>query len=40
MVGVIESTTIQMTDTPQERSSIELEFKVDGQFFAYGSRIL
>ena len=26
----------KMTDTPQERSSIELEFKVDGQFFAYG----
>ena len=25
-----------MTDEPQERSSIELEFKVDGQFFAYG----
>ena len=26
----------KMTDEPQERSSIELEFKVDGQFFAYG----
>ena len=26
----------KMTDTPQERSSIELEYKVDGQFFAYG----
>lgn len=26
----------KMTDNPQERSSIELEFKVDNQFFAYG----
>ena len=26
----------KMTDHPQERSSIELEFKVGGQFFAYG----
>lgn len=26
----------KMTDTPQERSSIELEFKTDGQFYAYG----
>ena len=26
----------KMTDNPQERSSIELEFKVDGMFFAYG----
>jgi AAA15 family ATPase/GTPase len=26
----------KMTDEPQERSSIELEFKVDHQFFAYG----
>ena len=26
----------KMTDTPQERSSIELEFKADDQFFAYG----
>ena len=26
----------KMTDTPQERSSIELEFKVNSQFFAYG----
>ena len=26
----------KMIDEPQERSSIELEFKVDGQFFAYG----
>lgn len=26
----------KMTDEPQERSSIELEFKVDNQFFAYG----
>lgn len=26
----------KMTDTPQERSSIELEFKVDEQFYAYG----
>ena len=26
----------KMTDNPQERSSIELEFKVDGQFLAYG----
>lgn len=26
----------KMTDKPQERSSIELEFKVDNQFFAYG----
>ena len=26
----------KMTDEPQERSSIELEFKVDSQFFAYG----
>lgn len=26
----------KMTDTPQERSSIELEFKADNQFFAYG----
>ena len=25
-----------MTDEPQERSSIELEFKADNQFFAYG----
>lgn len=26
----------KMTNEPKERSSIELEFKVDGQFFAYG----
>ena len=26
----------KMTDEPQERSSIELEFKADNQFFAYG----
>lgn len=26
----------KMTDEPQERSSIEVEFKVDSQFFAYG----
>ncbi|MBO5828401.1 MAG: ATP-binding protein [Paludibacteraceae bacterium] len=26
----------KMTDDPQERSSIELEFKVNNQFFAYG----
>lgn len=26
----------KMTDEPQDRSSIELELKVDGQFFAYG----
>ena len=26
----------KMTDNPQERSSIEVEFKVDNQFFAYG----
>lgn len=26
----------KMTDTPQERSSIELEFKAEGQFYAYG----
>lgn len=26
----------KMTDNPQERSSIELEFKVDNQFLAYG----
>ncbi len=26
----------KMTDNPKERSSIEVEFKVDGQFFAYG----
>ena len=26
----------KMTDSPQERSSIELEFKVNDQFFAYG----
>ena len=26
----------KMTEEPQERSSIELEFKVSGQFFAYG----
>lgn len=26
----------KMTDRPQERSSIEVELKVDGQFFAYG----
>ncbi|MBR1402007.1 MAG: ATP-binding protein [Prevotella sp.] len=26
----------KMTDAPQERSSIELEFKVGNQFFAYG----
>lgn len=26
----------KMTDTPQERSSIELEFKTEGQFYAYG----
>lgn len=26
----------KMTNEPQERSSIELEFKVDNQFFAYG----
>lgn len=27
----------KMTDVPSERSMIELEFKVDGQFFAYGA---
>ena len=26
----------KMTDEPQERSSLEVEFKVDSQFFAYG----
>lgn len=26
----------KITDSPQERSSIELEFKVEGQYFAYG----
>lgn len=26
----------KMTDEPQERSSIEVEFKADGQYFAYG----
>lgn len=26
----------KITDAPQERSSIELEFKIDNQFFAYG----
>ena len=26
----------KMTDEPQERSSIELEFKADNQYFAYG----
>ncbi len=26
----------KMTDSPKERSSIELEFKVNNQFFAYG----